>query len=403
MKQIKLQNPRRAALYVLGWLHCGLLAGMVFAAFFDMLRGLADISLMAPEEAFLRGVLFAVPTGLCWLAIKRLRALWQFLLAAVGLCALSWLITGHPGGAVLMLLMCIIRVRSRLAEEEEGPVTSLFDNPSYLGLLVFAAVFLLSGGMADGFPLAQRLSVLGAVLYLLICLGHDGLSRLDNYLLLNKDMYGLPARRIQRIAGSALLIGVLLVGVLLLPMAIGNTGFVPIKMPELNIDNDVPQQEIDVGKSSAAGPATMDLSGLVDQENSWQIPPIVGQILVVLVVAALTVAVVYAVIQLFKDFRRSYTDARDLVQYIGKDELKRAEETVETLKRPRLWDRSVTAAIRRRYRKTLLRASTPPESWMSPEEAERAAGIDAPALHRVYEKARYGPTECTQADLRELR
>lgn len=403
MKQIKINNPRRAALYVMGWLHWGLLAAIVFAAFFDMLRGLAGISLMAPEAAFLRGVLFAVPTGLCWLAIKRLRALWQFLLAAVGLCALSWLITGHPGGAVLMLLMCIIRIRSRLAEEEEGPVTSLFDTPSYFGLLVFGTVFVLSGGMADGFPLAQRLSVLGAVLYLLICLSYSGLDRLDSYLLLNKDMYGLPARRIQHIAGSALLIGVLLTGALLLPMAIGNTGFVPIKMPELNIENDTPQQEIDVGKSSAAGPAAMDLSGLVDDENTWQIPPIVGQILFALVGLALITAIVYAVIQLFKDFRRSYTDSRDLVQYIGKDELQRAEETVETLKKPRIWDRSVTATIRRKYRKTLLKAGNPPEGWMSPEEAERAAGVDIPALHRVYEKARYGREECTQDDLRELR
>ena len=79
MKRIKIQHPRRATLYVLGWLHCGLLAAIIFAAFFDMLAGLSGLEMLAPEPAFFRGLLFSVPTGLCWLAIKRLRALWQFL------------------------------------------------------------------------------------------------------------------------------------------------------------------------------------------------------------------------------------------------------------------------------------------------------------------------------------
>lgn len=402
IKQIHIKSPRRAALLVLGWLHCGLIAGIAFSAFFDLISTLGGIELMGPEESFFRGVLFAVPTGLCRLAIKRLRALWQFFLAAIGLCALSWLITGHPGGAVLMALMCVIRVRSRLAEEEEGPVNSLFDHPSYLGLCLFATAFLMSAGIADGLPRLQWLSILGAVLYMLVCLGYSGLDRLDSYLLLNKDMYGLPAKRIQHIAGSALLASVLLAAALLLPMAISNSGFVQLKMPEFN-NTGAAEPEIDVSQSSAAGPATMDMSGLIDEEDRWQIPPIVGQILMGLIGAGLLAGIVLAVIQLFKDFRRSYTDSRDLVQYIGRDELQRAEETVETLRKPRVWDRSVTATIRRRYRKTLLKAGNPPEGWMSPEEAEKAAGVDIPALHRVYEKARYGPAECTQEDLKELR
>ena len=40
---------------------------------------------------------------------------------------------------------------------------------------------------------------------------------------------------------------------------------------------------------------------------------------------------------------------------------------------------------------------------MSPAEAERAVGVDVPALHRLYEKARYSGEQCTGEDLKELR
>ncbi len=401
MKRIKIQHPRRATLYVLGWLHCGLLAAIIFAAFFDMLAGLSGLEMLAPEPVFFRGLLFSVPTGLCWLAIKRLRALWQFLLTAIGLCALSWLLTGHLGGAGFMLIMCIIRVRSRLVEEDEGPVVSLFDRPSYFGLLAFIAAFLASSMMDKGFPRLQWLSVLGAVLYLLVCVGYNGLDRLEDYLTLNKDMYGLPAKRIQHIAGSALLIGVLLAAVLLLPMAVGNTGFVQIKLPEFTPVGET--------ESTASTPppaqSDMDFSAMMPEgvKSYFQIPPIVSYIFFGLITVALIAAMVMAIIHLFKDFRRSFTDSRDVVQYLSRDEKEHAGEVVETLRKPKIWDRSVNATIRRKYRKTLLKAGEPPENWMTPAQAENAAGIAVPTLHRVYEKARYGQKECTQEDLKELR
>lgn len=411
MKKITeiIKKPRSAGLLALGWLHCGLLLGIVFAAFFDMLALLADLELMSPQAAFLRGLLLAVPTGLCWLAIKRLRTLWQFFLCAIGLCGLSWLLSGHPGGAAFMALMCIIRVRSRLAEEEEGPVQSLFDTPSYFGLCVFAVAFLASAGIGKGsgagggLPRLQRLSIIGAVLYLLVCMSYNGLKRLDNYLTLNQGMHGLPARRIQRIAGSALVAAVLLAAVLLVPMSLGNTGFVRITLPEHSHGSAA--VEFKTEENNGGGPAMIDMSGLMEGRDQWQIPPIVGQIVFALVGAALAVGLVMAVIQLFKDFRRSFSDSRDVVQYLGRKDTDQveAEALAGTLRRPRAWDRSPNAVVRRKYRRTLLRSGVPPEPWMTPKEAELSTGVDAPALHRLYEKARYGREGCTQEDLKELR
>ena len=73
--------------------------------------------------------------------------------------------------------------------------------------------------------------------------------------------------------------------------------------------------------------------------------------------------------------------------------------------RPRLLDRSPNAVIRRRYRRTILRAAKePPQPWMSPAEAEAHAKLTGSAterLHTVYEKARYSPNGCSKQDLAE--
>lgn len=71
-------------------------------------------------------------------------------------------------------------------------------------------------------------------------------------------------------------------------------------------------------------------------------------------------------------------------------------------KRPRLRSRSYSQRVRRHYRKRLLSLSRkkkiPLSSWASPEELERAVGLNEELLHRIYEKARYGKEECGRGD-----
>lgn len=392
--------PRQLLLRLLARLHCGLVAAILFATAFAMLP-MATISVRtSPETAFLRGLLFAIPTALCYYAIKALRSLWKFLLAALLLCAFSWLLVGHWGGAVFMAVMCLFRVRIRMQEEEDGPITSLFDRPTYLALGVFLLAFLVSA--VAGLDALQKLSLVGAVLYLLVCLSFHGLSRVDDYLTLNKDMNRLPEKRIQRIAGAALAAVILAGAVLLLPAAFTWEGGVRIHLPEHTPgSSSAPQVEAE----REASPMTFDAEALEEElmgGHTWSIPPIVSNILLAIVGVGVAALMCYGVVRFFQEFTRSYSDSRDLIQRLTKEDQDSDNVHRELRKRPAIWDRSPNAAVRRRYRRAILRSGKDePRSSLTPEELESWAGLREQRLHELYEKARYGQEPCTPAEAKE--
>lgn len=61
--------------------------------------------------------------------------------------------------------------------------------------------------------------------------------------------------------------------------------------------------------------------------------------------------------------------------------------------------------IRRLYRKEILsrhRKGSQPQQWASPQELETNVNLENPQLHELYEKARYGPSPCTEDDWKTL-
>ncbi|RKJ40365.1 hypothetical protein D7X94_08445 [Acutalibacter sp. 1XD8-33] len=111
--------PRQLVLRLLARFHCGLVAGILFAVAFSSIS-LLGISYASPESAFWRGILFALPSALCFYAAKRLPVMWQFLLASALLCGLSWILIGHPGGPVLTALMALFRAKTGCRRRKEG-------------------------------------------------------------------------------------------------------------------------------------------------------------------------------------------------------------------------------------------------------------------------------------------
>lgn len=402
-------DSRTLLLRLLSRLHCALLMAPLCVLAFDFLRTttLTDLSegpLLTLTDSqlvilYLRALLFAVPVVLSWYAARDLKYLWQYLLASLLISALTWLLMGHPGGAVLGVLVCFFRGRARLSETQER---SILDSPHYLALLVFLLPFLLSA--VNGLPVTQRLSLISAALYLLVCFAFRGVSRIDAYLELNRNMHGLPVRRIQRIGGAAVLAVALLGAVLLLPAVFGMQGDFRI-----DIDHTQPTGQIHLDDyeppEAAMNPDDMMMPILDDVNPPFELPPFVRYLLFSLVVAGIAALALYSVYQIFKNFRFSYTDSRDEVHFLS--DLDRKESTVEPgekKKRIPFLDRSPNARIRRLYRRTVLRASKDePKGWQAPGELENQAGLTIPQLHGLYEKARYGKAPCTAEELRALK
>lgn len=396
-------TKRQLALRLLARVHCGLVAGILFALLFGVLNHfrLTNHSVYA---AFFRGLLFAVPAELSYEFVRRTKALWQFLLISVLLCGLSFLLTGHAGGVVLTALLCLFRVRARLAEEDEGPTRSLFDFPTYPFLFLFAAAF--ADSALTAYPPLQKLSIVSAVCYFLLCMAYKGLERVDDYLTLNQAMHNLPARRIQRLAGVAVLLWVALAAVLLVP-ALGARGDVVFTIPEITRDR-VQAEAIEPAGQGPSGDMASYLALLAQGEEGWQIPPWVMELIfgVISVAAllALAVAVFLGIRKLLRDYRRSYTDNRDLVQHLDSSEDPGGSDSRSSVRGRRLpvWDRSPNATIRRRYRRVILKAGKEtPRRCLTPAELESWAGVESPRLHQLYEKARYGQEACTAAEAKE--
>ena len=371
-------NWRQWAMRAMGWLHLALPLALYGCALSRLLSG--DQGLGA---VYLRGLLVAVPAALLDLAAQRIPALWQFLLASLGLCGLGWLLTGTPLAMIPLFLFAFFRARNRLSET---PVDSLMDAPRLPLVLVFVPVFLYSAFTQGDF--LQRLCWVTALVYLLLWAAYQGLRRIEDYLVLNQGMAGLPARRILRICGAALLGMVLLAGALI-PIGVLGTGFVPLSLPDLQ-GVRVAQPD-PVEETTIAGSGAIPLQDLLGGGEGFRlhIPPIVGQIVFALLCVGLLLGLFWVILHLVRQFRSSFRDQGDLVQFLAPAE---KGEALPRKKRrsPPVWDRSPSGRVRRRYRQRVLRAKKePPEPWRAPAEIEAAAGLQDPQLHTLYENARY--------------
>lgn len=389
-------NGRVLLLRFLARLHCGLLAAEICVLVLNLL-GLVELTEgVEILPVYLRGLLFGIPVALSYYAAEKLPALWQFLLASLLISGLSWLLLGHPGGAAMAAFVCLFRLRGRLSEEK---TRSALDAPSFFGFLPFLVSFCFSAVYT--MPALQRLSVFSAVLYLLILLAFRGVERIEGYLSLNRDMRGVPARRVQRIAGAAVAAALLLGAVLLIPPALGWSGNFQLKLPEFQSHAHTSLAEIEVSESQG-----VPMSELFGEEGQpiFQIPAFVSYLLYALIAIGLIALLLYGVYKLFKNFRLSYADGHDVIEALSDGLDEAASVYGERRKRLSSLDRSPNAAIRRKYRKQVLRASKElPKRWQSPGEIEAYAGMEEPRLHELYEKARYSLTPCTSEDVWELK
>lgn len=394
-------NLREVLMRLLARFQCALIAALIFAGLFEFLQTALGQVTMSPVAAYLRGLLFCIPVALSYYAGKNFPHLWMFIFAAVGISLLSWALAGHVGGLIAGLLVCFFRFHARLLPEEERTV-SAFDEPHYAVFLLFGAAFCVSA--MNAMPVLQKLTLISAVLYLLDLLAFQGIQQVDQYLRLNQTMYSLPTRRILKTAGSAVALLILVAAFLLLPPAFGSAGDFRIKPPEATRTETVESEPLfSEGMMNGENPL---LEMIDEQVEPWfHIPPFVSYLFYVLCMGAILLLAIYSVYRVFRSFRSSFTDSRDVVQYLHMKDRDEAEAPPEKRwRRPSVLDRSPNAAVRRIYRKRVLRSSPEaPRRWHSPAELENAAGLSDPALHKIYEKARYSQTACTPEDVKRLK
>lgn len=390
------KSGRVLLLRLMGRIHCAIPVAILYAAVCTLFQG---DQVVLP--AFCRGMLFAIPAALSFYAGERLPNLWQFLLASLLISGLFWLLLGNVAGLALGGTLCFFRGRARLQEVKEE---SFFDMPHWLMLLLFPFPFLFSAALK--LPTLQRLSGFCAAFYLLLWLCFLGVSRIEEYIELNRGMSNLPAKRINRTGGVALAVFFLIASALLLPVAWNTFGDIQIDLEKLNQRPHVTYEMEEMPPQENMGTDFSELLGLENTEPLFQIPPFVSYLFYALCVGGVVALALYGIYRVFRSFRSSFTDSRDVVQFLsGRDEDgKEYFQEGSRGKRPSFLDRSPNALVRRRYRRTILKAAKEqPKRWNTPEEIEREAGVSQQTLHELYEKARYSPEGCSQTEVRALK
>lgn len=392
---------RRVVFILLGWLHGALLFAPLFAFvlnFFNPGAARADIL-----RYHLLGLLIVVPIALSWLAERYLRHILIYLVASVSIIALTVVLFG---GAVLMALpaalLCFLRFYNRVT----GEPRSLLDHAGYPIL----PLFLLPAAASFFYPAVsgtyQITAPICAALYFLLCFAQRGIARIDEYIEMNRTIRNLPGRRILLIATAMLLIILLIFAAILLPPLLLNQSeyrYTPPPTPE----------------GTAATPQPSDTQQGDFEDNAWisaldsepnPTLTFIFRLLEYIVLAAASIVIVFGIVfgalRLSRMFRQSFRDRGDLVENLQDDKVETIREKRQARDRPRFFDRSPNAVVRRRYRRTILRAAKePPQPWMSPAEAEahaRLAGSDMDRLHDLYEKARYSADGCSHQDAARL-
>lgn len=384
-------NGRQWLLRAMGWLHCGLLYSLYYGAVLRFLFGEEVL-----PGAVLRGLWTLPLLAAADLLAQVCRRTWQYILCALGLCALGAVLLGHWTGALPLALACLFRGEDRLREE---PHVSALDRPTLPACALFLLPLLYTVAGKGGFAL-QKLTLLWAALYLLVWAAHQGLSRLDGYLALNRGVARLPGRRIARTTGVALAVLVALAAGLLLPAILREDTYYQFTW-ELRPGAVQVPQEAQETESMAVDMADQ----LAQLAPPREMHPVVRLVLDALAWTIFLGACLLGAYQLLRVFRGTFVDHRDVVQFLGREAGDEAQDLPGSKRRrPPVWDRSPNARVRRKYRRAVLRRGKErPAPWQSPAEIEAGAGLEDPHLHRLYERARYSREGCTPEESRSLK
>ncbi|MCM1106896.1 MAG: hypothetical protein NC355_08125 [Blautia sp.] len=236
-----------------------------------------------------------------------------------------------------------------------------------------------------------------------ICLLHRYIRALETYARQNRAVANFPARNMQRIHRLTGIAGFAMLTLFLLPAILFGREF------QINLTTDAPLVSLEAPTEEAFQPVgggqvvdTELMEAMLDSGHDapkWLLAlfEFIGYLIIAFCVIAAAMALIRKLRSMGLDFSTENADEIVSLHTAAPDEA----QAVHALPKERAL--SINQRIRRRYRKTIRKATKGrPSRWATPAELEQNAALHDDALHTVYEKARYSKDGCSREDLNQL-
>ena len=447
----------------LTWIH----AWVLFLGFYAFAAGFMELDGREALYFCAISLLLLIPTAASWFLIRKTKALWQFLIGGVVVCAVTYLaakfccslfsqraavaiteaVTASDGkskfehgispaflesfsgvmtgflAAVIFLIRGYVRIRKGqlkkaaqelptgampLADKEAWEIPTILDEPKPIHFLWFIVQYGIGVLMKMPFYWHLMFYVLFADVFL--CFFCQYLDGMHSFIRDHQKIANFPVETMQKTGKLILKIAVLLLVLFVLPSAL--YGKDPIaeaiagyepKEIESTAEMEMPEEET----PQAAGQG--DMSELLGEQEYKPMPAWIQNLFtgaMYLILVAVGAAILRAIYQNVRNAGKAFSeDEEDEVLFLhqGKDE----RENLPWRREKKEGYLSPNMRIRRQYKKTIKKAGkyqpTGAETPAELEERNELSGDGMRRLHNGYEKARYSREGCTKEEAEALR
>ncbi len=400
---------------ILEWMH----ATMLFLPVIPVCYMYVDIQ--GEENSILlllKGLLIAIPVVGTGIAVKSCRFLITYLLSSLLLSGitvgLAGLVQPSEMGSLYVGLMAIesivvvinrlvTRIKKAREKKEEKrnpywrPTVSILDKPTFGTLAYFAILYFIGIFFASKDTCDELFFI--ALVYIFLVYVYVFLSETQAYLKINKQVSGLPVRRIYGIAGGMFGIFLILVFVAAVPsvLTIPSRQYVDIRgwlsmevATSMDSASARPQDNSNMQQDSME--ELLEALGGVKELPKW-----VEYLMNAIIYACIALVIwliLRAILKVFSDFRENMDENGDRIEQLGDD------EAVTFIKAGNSVEEPETRNVRKKYRRMIRKhRKDRPAAYESPREIEEKAGLlqngEMQKLHREYEAVRYGKKDCS--------
>lgn len=405
---------------VLSWIHCVFLAAAVYIF-------AACLPVLEEAEAAVFGLhclWVLIPVAASWFAVRKINGLPLYLLVGAVVTAAVLILSRDILAAVLSIFVFLMRtyprvIRGKMLEDMPGDaveielweIPTFLDYPKAVHCLLFIVVYFAVIISKRHFLLISLFYVLLAEIFLIYI--YASVVRLKEFITDNRRIANLPVKTMQLMQRAVLCVTLFLLLLFVLPSILyGNEPLT--RLSEIQLDLNV-NLESEAGMMAAEADGMQEMLEMIGEQESFEWPEWLkqlGNVLMYLICAGGVAAVAVLLYQAFRRMMQNFANGQGEDEIILLDGDESEILRGERKKRDVFWVRTPGMKIRREYKKMVKKnLKTRPFGWETPTDLEQNAGMAAAAgengrgmkdytkFHMLYEKARYGKTECTKDEL----